>query len=102
MNLQTPRQVQLIVSSFRNVFQQNEISKLTKAAYKFIYLASGFIAHYDLYGFRGHYADVESLKEEILRNQRMNQWNNFRPGERDYDYYMQKKAIYNMIVGVAN
>lgn len=98
MNLKTPRQVQLIVSSFRNVFQKNEISKLSNSAYGFIYLAVGFIAHYDLYGFRGNYADVESLKRDILRNKSMNQWNNFRPGERDYDYYMQKKAIYNMIV----
>lgn len=98
MNLKTPRQVQLIVSSFRNVFQQNEISKLSKSAYGFIYLASGFIAHYNLYGFRGHYADVESLKQEILRNKSMNQWRNFLPRERDYEYYMQKRDIYNMIV----
>jgi hypothetical protein len=96
--LKTPGQVRLIVSSFRNVFQQNEISKLSKSAYNFIYLCSGFIAHYDVYGFRGHYADVESLKQDILRNQSMNQWRNFRPGERDYEYMMQKKEIYNMIV----
>lgn len=98
LELKTPDQVRLIVLSFRNVFQRNEISKLTKSAYNFIYQASGFIAHYDIWGFRAHYADVESLKQDILDNQSMNQWRNFRPGERDYDYYMQKREIYNMIV----
>lgn len=97
MNLKTPNQVRLIVLSFRNVFAHNEISKLTKSAYNYIYLCSGFIAHYDVWGFRGHYADVESLKRDILRNLRANQWSNFRPGEKDYEYYMQKRDIYNMI-----
>ena len=96
--LKTPGQVRLVVSSFRNVFRQNEISKLSKSAYNFIYLASGFIAHYNVHGFREHYADVESLKWDILLNKSMNQWNNFGPCDADFTYYMQKRDIYNMIV----
>lgn len=98
MNLKTPRQVELIVSSFRKIFLKRDVSYLTKSAYDFIYQSSGFIAHYNIFGFQDHYADVQSLKNDILRNKSMNQWSNFQPGERDYDYYMQKRDIYNMIV----
>lgn len=102
MNLKTTREVELIVSSFRKIFMKEDVSYLTKSAYDFIYLSSGFIAHYNIFGFQDYYDDVEFLKRDILRNKSMNQWNNFQPNERDYDYYMQKKAIYNMIVEVAN
>ena len=73
-----------------------EIDKLSGPAYKFLHLASGFIAHYNRYGFIIHYS-YNSLKRDILNNQRFNQWLNFRPGERDYEYYMSKADIYNRI-----
>jgi hypothetical protein len=98
MKLKTERQITLIVNSFKRVFEKNDIDELTKQAYGFIYLASGFIAHYNLYGFREAYCNVDDLKEDILRNKDINQWNNFRKGERDYEYYMQKKEIYNKIL----
>lgn len=101
LTLLTPRQEQLIVSSVRRVFQTNEIDNLTKAAYNFLYLSYGFIAHYNLYGFREEYRNVADLKRNILANQGMNQWNNFRPGERDYDYMMQKKHVYNALCVLA-
>lgn len=75
---------------------KGDIEKLSKQSYKFLYLCSGFIAHYDLYGFIASYTG-ESLKRDILVNRRMNQWSNFRPGEKDYDYYMSKADIYNRI-----
>lgn len=93
----TPRQVQLIKSSFRKVFETGEIEYLSNLAYKFLNLSSGFIAHYNLYGFRDYYSDVEMFKAYILQCQGMNQWRNFRPGERDYEYMMQKRDIYNDI-----
>jgi hypothetical protein len=98
MKLKTDHQIKLIVNSFKKVFNTGDINHLTKQAYNFIYLASGFIAHCDLFGFRAEYENVNDLKQDILRNQGMNQWNNFRQGERDYEYYMQKKEIYNKIV----
>lgn len=101
MELLTQRQADLIVSSLRNVFKTGDIEKLTNSAYKFVMLSSGFIAHYNLHGFRAEYSNVNDLRTAILENQRNNQWNNFRPGERDYDYMMQKKDIYNRIVCVA-
>ena len=96
----TVRQQQLIVASLRKVFQTDNIEHLTKSAYKFLYLSSGFIAHYNLYGFRDHYANVNDLKRAIARNYGANQWRNFRPGERDYEYNMAKRDCYNSIAAL--
>lgn len=92
----TRRQQDLIVSNV--VKACKNIDNLNKTGYKFLYLASGFIAHYDLYGFIATYSQPGSLKRDIISYAGQNQWNNFRPGERDYDYYMSKKEVYNRIV----
>jgi hypothetical protein len=73
------------------------IESMTDRAYHYLYLASGFIAHYDKFGFMAHYQEPGSLKADILDNQRDNQWSNFHPQDDSYDYYMQKKKIYNTI-----
>lgn len=92
----TERQKSLIVSNV--VKAVKNIDNLNSTGYKFINLCSGFIAHYDLYGFIAHYGDRGSLKRDILSYAGQNQWNNFRPGERDYEYMMAKKDVYNRIV----
>ena len=92
----TERQKTLIVNNV--VKACKNIDNLNKTGYNFLYLASGFIAHYDLYGFIANYTG-ESLKRDIVSFAGQNQWNNFRPGERDYDYYMAKKDVYNRILG---
>ena len=86
-----------IVKSIVAAAQTGDMTKLTKAAYTFIMLASGFIAHYDYFGFRAYYEDNGTFKADILAFQQQNQWANFRQGERDYEYMMQKKQIYNAI-----
>ena len=95
----TERQVTLTVNNI--VAACEDITKLNGTGYNYIYLASGFIAHYDRFGFIEYYNhagdDAPGLKEDILANQRNNQWNNFRPGETDYEYYKQKGEIYNKI-----
>jgi len=93
----TPRQKSLIVNSFKRVFQTGNIDHLTTPAYKFIMLASGFIAHYNLHGFQDYYRDTSLLKQDILQNKNINQWRNFQPGEADYEYYQAKAGIYNAI-----
>jgi len=98
--LRSTRQADLIVSSLRKVFRTDEISHLSNSAYKFLYLCSGFTAHYNLYGFRDEYANVNDLKRAIARNYGANQWRNFHVGERDYEYYMEKRDIYNRIAGL--
>lgn len=79
-----------------------DINKLNQKGYKFISLASGFIAHYDLHGFKSEYDPKNNngqplLANEILMNQRNNQWGNFLPNDKGYEYMMQKKRIYNKV-----
>ena len=76
-----------------------DINKLNKTGYDFLYLASGFISHYDLNGFKAYYSEPGSLQADIEANARFNQWHNFRPGERDADYYHSKRDTYNAILG---
>ena len=92
----TERQKALIVSNV--VKACKNIDNLNKTGYKYINLCSGFIAHYDLYGFISAYSNPGSLKRDIISYAGQNQWNNFRPGERDYEYMMAKKDVYNRII----
>lgn len=91
----TERQKALIVSNV--VKACKNIESLNKTGYKYLYLCSGFIAHYDLYGFISHYS-ARNLKHDIVSFAGQNQWKNFRPGERDYEYYMSKADVYNRIL----
>jgi len=91
----TEKQKTLIVNNI--VKACDDINKLNGTGYKYIYLASGFIAHYNLQGFKGHYSEA-SLTSDILRNASANKWLNFREGDRDYLYYKSKADIYSRIV----
>jgi hypothetical protein len=91
----TERQKTLIVNNVLAACK--DITKLNGTGYNFLYLASGFIAHYNRFGFMDYYSDG-SLAQDILNNARNNQWNNFYPGERDYEYMMAKRDVYNRIV----
>lgn len=75
-----------------------DITKLSKQSYNYLNLCSGFIAHYNHNGFKYYYSK-HSLQNDIESNARMNQWKNFSPSDRDYEYYMSKRDIYNMILG---
>jgi hypothetical protein len=96
--LKTPRQCDMIVNSFAKVFATGDIENLTNSAYHFLMLCPGFIAHYNLGGFRGHYEDVQYLMNDIVRNLPANQWKNFTERDQDYAYRMQEKEIYNRVV----
>ena len=74
------------------------IEKLNKRGYDFLYQCSGFIAHYDLEGFKEYYRD-HSLVADIEANHAQNQWRNYREGERFADFYHSKRDIYNAILG---
>jgi hypothetical protein len=96
MKLLTPTQQKRIVSNV--VAACSDISKLNKQGYDFAYQCSGFIAHYDRYGFIAYYEDY-SLEQDLADNARSNQWHNFGPSDAYYEYYMQKRETYNMILG---
>lgn len=79
----TPRQQALIVS---NVLKAcNDVEKLNSTGYKYLNLCSGFIAHYNLQGFKAYYSE-HSLKRDIESNYRQNQWRNFSSGEENAAY----------------
>lgn len=91
----TDAQIKRIVNNV--VAACKDISKLNKTGYGFIYLASGFIAHYDIHGFIHHYHSEGKLRNAILHFQSRNQWENFRLGEPNYAYYKSKQRCYNLI-----
>ena len=76
-----------------------DINKLNKRGYNFLNQAQGFIAHYDIEGFKHYYAHEGKLKADIEKNAKANQWTNFRVGEQHADYYHAKRDCYNMILG---
>lgn len=75
----------------------SDIEKLNSKAYKFLHVCSGFIAHYNLYGFRDHYSK-HSLVSDILNNKEWNKYLNFREGDSNYQYYKSKADTYAKIV----
>jgi hypothetical protein len=93
----TERQKVLIVNNV--VRACNNIDHLNKTGYNFLYLCSGFIAHYSLYGFRAYYNDGPRLSDDIMdrNNFIANMWVNFRPGDPHYEYYAAKADVYRRI-----
>lgn len=86
---------------YKNVIRACEdISKLNGTGYKYLYLCSGFIAHYNIHGFKSNFDIVDcgyNLSDAILANESANRWDNFREGDRDYLYYKSKGDIYKRI-----
>jgi len=95
----TQRQQDLIVKNVVRALE--DIEALNRTGYNFLYLASGFIAHYSINGFKGYYT-THSLEEDILANARSNMWFNFKPGDHDYEYYMTKREVYQRILAGIN
>lgn len=92
----TQRQKVLIVNNVAKACVNIEL--LNKTGYNFLYLASGFIAHYNLGGFKDYYSrDGEDLRRDILTNAAPNMWRNFLPGAKDYEYYSAKANVYRQI-----
>jgi hypothetical protein len=74
------------------------INTLNKRSYQFIMLSSGFIAHYDIHGFKAAYNAPEALKNAVIDHAWQNTWANFKPEDPNYAYYHQKGEIYQEVV----
>lgn len=61
-----PYNSKAIVNNINLVFKTGNIEKLNNPTYKFVYLLSGFIAHYNLYGFRSEYSDLRTFARDLL------------------------------------
>jgi hypothetical protein len=97
MNAMTQKEQDLTVAAV--VRAVGNITKMNKRAYNFLYLAQGFIAHYDQRGFMSHYEDND-LRKDIIDNAEANRWTNFRQGDRDYEYYKAKADVYQRVVNL--
>lgn len=94
----TPMTEKEINLTVKNVLSAcRDIWKLNKRGYKLLYLASGFIAHYNLRGFQCTYETPWILRADILANWKNNQWLNFSPADRDYAYYRAKAVCYDRV-----
>lgn len=59
---------QKVLNNIKQVLKNKDINKLNKTGYNHLYLLSGFIAHYDINGFKYHYQDLRNLFIDILRS----------------------------------
>ena len=73
-----------------------DITKLAETSYKWLHICSGFIAHFNLDGFKWEYRAPGSLRLAVLRWKNHNQWEHLIGGE-DSKYYEQKRDMYNRI-----
>jgi len=55
-----------IISNIGQIFKTNDITELNKPTYEFVMNLSGFIAHYNLYGFQENYSDLRSFADDLL------------------------------------
>ena len=90
----TDRQKSLIVNNV--VKACYDINALNSTGYKYLYLANGFIAHYNLGGFRDYYSHRD-LMADILDHAEDNTWRNFSPDCHNYEYYKSKREVYKAI-----
>lgn len=63
-----PIKTQAVLRNIQLVLRIGDISRLNNTAYQFLYLMQGFIAHYDLHGFRDYYRDVNDLAIDIAES----------------------------------
>lgn len=62
-----PYNTKAILNNINTVYKTGDIEKLSKASYSFINLLSGFIAHYNIYGFMDHYKDLRDFSHDLLK-----------------------------------
>ena len=60
-----PLNTRAIINNLKKIFETKDIGLLTKPTYNFLYLTSGFIAHYDKHGFQCHYRNVDDLIRDL-------------------------------------
>jgi hypothetical protein len=96
-----------IINNLKKIIKTNDIDHLTKSSYNFFYLLSGFIAHYDLQGFKGYYNNVTNFLNDLKNSSDIKNPNYyiddkfFQKDDYSKDYYTSKsetlQAIKNLI-----
>lgn len=57
-----------VVRKFRQVVEGRDMSRMDKELYEFLNLYCGFIAHYNIYGFRETYAAPKTFADVFIRH----------------------------------
>ena len=57
-----------VVSNFRKVIEKQDICHMKKELYEFFHLHCGFIAHFDINGFKATYSRPEDFTEVFMRH----------------------------------
>ncbi len=79
-----PHNVKALGANAALVFRTGDIRRLNKVTYNFIILEMGFIAHYDLAGFKDAYRDLTMFREMLQTSEY----------SRDPDYNLRQATRY--------
>jgi hypothetical protein len=57
-----------VIKNFKEVIETRNIDKMNKELYEFLHLHGGFIAHYDINGFKATYKSPRDFAEVFIRH----------------------------------
>jgi hypothetical protein len=57
-----------VIKNFQEVIESNDINRMNKELYDFLNLYCGFIAHYNIEGFKATYRNPKDLAEVFIRH----------------------------------
>lgn len=93
-----PLNSKAILKNLELVLKTNNIEKLNGPTYNFLYLMSGFIAHYNINGFKCEYRDLRKLVNDLDSSMDTRDWTRyvsdsyFSTGE-NAPYYFSKASV---------
>jgi len=57
-----------VIKNFQEVIESKDIGKMSKELYEFLHLHCGFIAHYDINGFKAAYTNPRDFADVFIRH----------------------------------
>ena len=57
-----------LIKNFKEVIENKDIGRMNKELYEFLHLHCGFIAHYDINGFKATYKSPRDFAEVFIRH----------------------------------
>ena len=57
-----------VIKNFKEVIENKDIDRMNKELYEFLHLHCGFIAHYDINGFKATYKSPRDFAEVFIRH----------------------------------
>jgi hypothetical protein len=57
-----------VIKNFQEVIENKDINRMNKELYQFLNLYCGFIAHYDINGFKATYNDPKDFADVFIRH----------------------------------